>query len=194
MHTPRVLSLLPSFVTPAAAKFGKLASLALVAGSLTGLAPLAHANDFHTVLGAGIGAVAGAAIGNSVGGRNGAIVGAGAGGLVGASIASQHHSFGYAPNHYPAANHYYEQPATYYQPQPQYRVAQPVTYYQPPPQYRVVQSLTYYQPAVMTWQAPAPQYPHHWREERRDPRDYDRGHRHPRHHDHDRGHYNDYRR
>lgn len=194
MHTPRVLSLLRFFVTPAAAKFGKLASLALVAGSLTGLAPLAHANDFHTVLGAGIGAVAGAAIGNSVGGRNGAIVGAGAGGLVGASIASQHHSSGYAPNQYPAANHYYEQPTTYYQPQPQYRVVQPVTYYQPPPQYRVVQPVTYYQPAVVTWQAPAPQYPHHWREERRYPRDYDSGHRHPRHHDHDRGHYNDYRR
>ena len=154
------------------------------------LAPQARANDFNTVVGAGIGAVAGAAIGNSVGGRNGAILGAGAGGLVGASIASQHHNSGYAPSPYPVVTHY-QQPPTYYQPQPQYYVAPPVTYYQPRPQYRVVQPVTYYQPAVVTWQAPAPEY-HHWREERRD---YHRGRRDHRHHDHhDRGHDNDYRR
>jgi hypothetical protein len=188
MYTPRVLSLSSSFFTPAAAKVGKLASLALMAGSLAVLAPQAHANDFNTVVGAGIGAVAGAAIGNHVGGRNGAIVGAGAGGLVGASIASQHHGSGYAPSPYPVATHY-QQPVTYYQPQPQYHVAPPVTYYQPRPQYRVVQPVTYYQPAVVAWQAPAPHY-RHWREERRHDHGHHRG-RHDRHHD---GHHNDYRR
>jgi hypothetical protein len=49
-----------------------------------------------------------------------------------------------------------------------------------------MQPVTYYQPAVVTWQAPAPQYGH-WREERR-------GHGHYRHHDHHRGHGYDYRR
>ncbi len=187
MHTPRVLPLSPALFTPAATKVGKLASLALLAGSLIGLAPLAHADDFHTVLGAGIGAVAGAAIGNSVGGRNGAIVGAGAGGLVGASIASQHHaSGGYAPNRYPVAT-YYPQPTTYYQPQPQYRVVEPVTYYQPQP-YRVVQPVTYYQPAVVTWQAQAPQYPY-WREERRYWRDEHGGHHGHHGYGHHRGHH-----
>ena len=171
MHTHRVLSHSPSLFTPAAAKVGKLASLALLAGSLAVLAPQAHADDFHTVVGAGIGAVAGAAIGNSVGGRNGAILGAGAGGLVGASIASQQRGAGYAPSPYPVATHY-QQPATYYQ--PQYPVAQPVTYYQPQPQYRVVQPVTYYQPAVVAWQ-PAPQQGY-WREEHRH-----RGHHHGHH-------------
>jgi len=153
---------------PAAAKVGKLASFALLAGSLAALAPMAHADDFNTVLGAGIGAVAGAAIGKSVGGRNGAILGAGAGGLVGASIASQNYSGGYAPNPYPSQT-YYQRPNTYYQPpvvvyqapQPRYREVQEITYYQPQPQYRVVEPITYYQPQ------PQPQY-RYWREERRD--------------------------
>lgn len=171
MHTSRVLSFAPSLLTPAAAKVGKLASFALLAGSLAMLSPIAHADDFNTVLGAGIGAVAGAAIGKSVGGRNGAILGAGAGGLVGASIASQQYSGGYSHNTYPAQT-YYQQPNTYYQPpvavyqapQPYYREVQPITYYQPQPQYRVVQPITYYQVQ--------PQH-RHWREERRE-----------RHHDH----------
>lgn len=190
MYTPRVLSFPTSLYMPAAAKVAQWAGFALVASSLVVLAPQARANDFNTVVGAGIGAVAGAAIGKSVGGRDGAILGAGAGGLVGASIASQHHNGGYAPNQYPAATHY-QQPGTYYQPQPQYHVAPPVTYHQPRPHYRVVQPITYYQPPVVTWQAPAPQY-RHWREERRD---YHHGHRHHyRHHDEYRGQYNDYRR
>lgn len=165
MNTLRALSSSPSHATPAAAKIGKLAGLVILAGSLAGLAPAAHADEFHTVLGAGIGAVAGAAIGNHVGGRNGAIVGAGAGGLVGATIASQHHGYGQprVVNHYP----------------------QPVTYYQPQPQYRVVQPVTYYQPAVVTWQAPAPQHRHHWREERRDHyHGHHHGHHGHGHHDH----------
>jgi hypothetical protein len=48
-----------------------------------------RADEFNTMLGAGVGAVAGAVIGQSVAGRNGAIIGAGAGGLVGASIAQR---------------------------------------------------------------------------------------------------------
>ena len=183
MHTPGVLSLSPNFSTPNATKIGKLAGLALLAGSLAVLAPVAHADDFNTVLGAGIGAVAGAAIGKSVGGRNGAILGAGAGGLVGASVASQNYSGGgYAHNPYPAPTYYqqaptyYQQPAVVYQ-APQYRVVQPITYYQPQPQYRVVQPITYYQPQ--------PEY-RNWREERRE---YRHGH-----HDHDRGYGYDNRR
>jgi hypothetical protein len=149
MHTPRVLSLSSSRFTPMAARMGNLASLALLAGSLAGLAPQAHADEFQTFLGAGVGAVTGAVIGKQIGGRNGAILGAGAGGLVGASIASQHYyAPGYAPNPYPVATTYYQpQPTTYYQ--------QPVTVYQAPqPQYRVVEPVTYYQPAVYTVQAP----------------------------------------
>jgi hypothetical protein len=145
----------------------RLAGVALLAGALAGLAPLAHADDFHTLLGAGVGAVAGAAIGQSVGGRNGAIVGAGAGGLVGASIAnqggySQQRSIpvqqAYAPNPYPVT--YYQQPVVAWQaPQPQYRGNwQPVAYYRPP---------------VTVWQAPQPEY-RYWREERR--HEHDHGH------------------
>ena len=189
MYTHRVLSYSTSLFKPAAAKVAELAGFALVAASLVVLTPEARANDFDTVVGAGIGAVAGAAIGKSVGGRDGAILGAGAGGLVGASIASQQHNSGYAPSPYPATTHY-QPPATYYQPQPQYHVAPPVTYYQPQPQYRVVQPITYHQPPVVVWKAPPPQY-RHWREERRD---YYHGHRHYRHHDEYRGDYNDYRR
>jgi hypothetical protein len=152
MYTPRVLT------------------FALLAGSLAGLAPLAHADEFQTFLGAGVGAVTGAVIGKQIGGRNGAILGAGAVGLVGASIASQQRypSPGYAPNPYPVATTYYQQqPTTYYQ--------QPVAVYQAPqPQYRVVQPVTYYEPAVYTtWQAPPPYYRH------------DHGH-------HQHGYYNDY--
>lgn len=147
MHTPRVLSFSSSLFRPAAASAGKLASLALLAGGLIGLAVPAHADDLQTFLGAGVGAVAGAAIGQSVGGRNGAIVGAGAGGLVGASIASQGHAQQrpvqqtYAPN--PYVNSYY-----------------PVTYYRQP---------------VVTWQAPPPQY-YGWREERHHDHGHHYGH------------------
>ncbi len=160
----------------ARANIAKLASFALLAGSLAGLAPqAAHADEFQTVLGAGVGAVTGAVIGNSVGGRNGAIIGAGAGGLIGASIANQAgYSRGYTPNTY------YQEPAYVVQaPQPQYRLVQPVTYYQQPayvvqapqPQYRVVQPVTYYQPAVYSYPAPQPEYIY-WRE----------GHHHHGHH------------
>lgn len=139
MHTPCVSQLTSLSANPAATKLGTLASLALLAGALAGVAPPAHADDMHTFLGAGVGAVAGAAIGQSMGGRNGAILGAGAGGLVGASIANQGYAQQrpmppvYAPNIYPA---------TYYQ--------QPVVRYQPP---------------VVAWQAPPQEY-RYWREER----------------------------
>ena len=178
MHTLNALSLSPSSVTPRATKFAKLAGLALLAGSLAVLAPVAQADDFNAVLGAGIGAVAGAAIGKSVDGRNGAILGAGAGGLVGASIASQNYSGGYAPNPYPAQSYYYQQqqqPPAYYQHQQPVAVYQaPQQYYYAQPQYRVVQPITYYQ------ERPQPQ-PRYWREERRDHhhhenREYNRGH------------------
>lgn len=141
-----------------AARAGMLASLVLLTGGLAGMPAAAHADDLHTILGAGVGAVAGAAIGNSLGGRNGAIVGAGAGGLVGASIANDGYGYRrsnasvqvYAPNAYPVS--YYQQPAVVWQaPQPQYRVVQPVAYY-PQPVYR--------------WQVEQPRY-RYWREEER---------------------------
>ncbi len=156
-----------------AASVGKLAGFAILATSLVALSPQAHADEFQTVVGAGFGAVTGALIGNSIGGRNGAILGAGAGGLVGASIANQrNYSPGYAPNPYPVANTYYQQPVAVYQAaQPQYRVIEPTVYYRqpvtvyqaPPPQYRVVQPVTYYQPSVYVT-APSNYY---WREEYR---------------------------
>jgi len=170
MHTPRVLSSSPRLLKPAATRAGTLASLALLAAGLACVAPRAHADDFHTIVGAGVGAVAGAAIGQSLGGRNGAIVGAGAGGLVGASIANQGYysqqpqqryipvQQAYAPNPYPVT--YYQQPVVAWQaPQPQYRNWQPVSYYRQP---------------VTVWQAPQPQY-RYWREEHHHERDY--GHR-----------------
>lgn len=159
MHTPRVLSLSSSMFKPAHAHLAKLASVALLVGGLAGLAPqAAHADEFQTVLGAGVGAVTGAVIGKSVGGRNGAIIGAGAGGLIGASIANQNgYARGYAPSGYVAS--------TYYAPQPTYVVQAPQ------PQYRVVQPVTYYQPAVYSYPVPQPQYIY-WRE----------GHHHHGHH------------
>jgi hypothetical protein len=88
MHTARVLPS-TSFSAATASHRARWVGLLVLAGSLASLAPLARADDFHTVMGAGVGAVAGAFIGQSIGGRNGAIVGAGAGGLVGASMAQQ---------------------------------------------------------------------------------------------------------
>ena len=176
MHTPRVSQLSSLSVNPMATKLGTLASLALLAGALAGVAPQARADDVHTFLGAGVGAVAGAAIGQSMGGRNGAILGAGAGGLVGASIANQGYAQqrtspmpAYAPNVYPAT--YYQQPVMRYQP--------PVVAWQPPPpQVQYIQPVNYYRQPVVTWQPPPQEY-RQWREERH----------HYRHHDH--GHYND---
>ncbi|MES2951045.1 MAG: YMGG-like glycine zipper-containing protein [Pseudomonadota bacterium] len=166
MQTASVLSISSRFFQPTASSVGKLASLLLLTGSLVGVAPQAHANDLNTVLGAGVGAVAGAAIGQHVGGRNGAIVGAGAGGLIGASIANQRYAHqggypvqqAYVRTSYPAAT-YYQQPVVWQAPQPQYRYAQPVNYYRQP---------------VVVVQAPAR---HH----------HDRGHHHGHRH-HDRGH------
>jgi uncharacterized protein YcfJ len=83
MHTNRVLSSSPSS-TPA--RRGRWIDGLVLAAGLLGSASFAQADEFHTVLGAGIGAITGAVIGQSIGGRNGAIVGAGAGGLVGASM------------------------------------------------------------------------------------------------------------
>lgn len=158
-----------------ASKLGTLASLALLAGALASVAPQAYADDVHTFLGAGVGAVAGAAIGQSMGGRNGAILGAGAGGLVGASIANQGYAQqrpgpmppAYAPNPHHAT--YYQHPvARYYQP--------PVVAWQPPPpQVRYVQPINYYQQPVVTWQAPPQDY-RHWRKERHHQRHHDHGH------------------
>jgi len=84
----------PSPSTPprspwAALLHSKWACLALIAGGLATASSASRADEFNTVLGAGVGAVAGAVIGQSVAGRNGAIIGAGAGGLVGASIAQR---------------------------------------------------------------------------------------------------------
>lgn len=162
MHTPRVSQLSSPLTNAITARAGTLASLVLLAGALAGAAPLAHADDVHTFLGAGVGAVAGAAIGQSMGGRNGAILGAGAGGLVGASIANQGYAQqrpmppAYAPNVYPAT--YYQQPVVHYRP--------PVVAWQPPPpQVRYVQPVAYYPQPVVTWQAPPPEY-RNWREER----------------------------
>lgn len=113
-----------------------LKALAVVTVSLTALASPAHADEFNTVLGAGIGAVAGAVIGQSVGGRNGALIGAGTGGLIGASVAQQR---GYRPmegmpvqpvyTSYPSYPAYSAYPT--YSTYPAYRAPAPV-YYAPP--------------------------------------------------------------
>ncbi|MFC5302328.1 glycine zipper domain-containing protein [Azospira restricta] len=95
-----------------------LAALLLAAGLA---ASSAHALDFGTAIGGGVGAVAGAVIGDSVGGRNGAIVGSGVGGAVGAVIGQSAGEPRYYPA-YPAGGyrvhtpprvveyHYYEPP------------------------------------------------------------------------------------
>lgn len=67
----------------------KWACLALLAGSLATASSASRADEFYTVLGAGVGAAAGAVIGHSMGGHNGALIGAGAGGLVGAGLAQR---------------------------------------------------------------------------------------------------------
>ena len=132
MHNNRVLTSIPTAsATPS--RRSRWLSLLVLAGSLAGLAPLAQADEFRTVVGAGIGAVTGAYIGQSIGGRNGALVGAGAGGLVGASIA---HQSGYATQRqapvqpvltgYPYQRGY----------EPYYPVRAPVAVWQAPPPQR----------------------------------------------------------
>jgi hypothetical protein len=135
MHTNRVLSSSPSS-TPA--RRGRWIDGLVLAAGLLGSASFAQADEFHTVLGAGIGAITGAVIGQSIGGRNGAIVGAGAGGLVGASMV-----------HYDA-------------PPPRHVLVQPVVTGYPyqrgfEPGYAV-------RPPVAAWQPPPPRHPGNWRE------------------------------
>ncbi|MGB2882885.1 MAG: YMGG-like glycine zipper-containing protein, partial [Rhodoferax sp.] len=88
MTTAPVLSVSSQRPTGAGTRTWK--ALAVVAASLTALViPAAHADEFNTVLSAGIGAAAGAVIGHSIGGHRGALIGAGTGGLIGASVAQQ---------------------------------------------------------------------------------------------------------
>ena len=138
MHTARVLPSI-SLSAATASRRARWVGLLVLTGSLAGLAPIAQADEFHTVVGAGVGAVAGAFIGQSIGGRNGAIVGAGAGGLVGASLA-QHGG-------------YYEQR--------QAPVQQAVTGY---PYQRGYAPNYPVQAPVAVWQAPAPRPYVGWRE------------------------------
>lgn len=126
----------------------KWACLALIAGGMATASSASRADEFNTVLGAGVGAVAGAVIGQSVAGRNGAIIGAGAGGLVGASIAQR----GAYP--YPVAAVPVQPMVSAY---PSYRYPAPV-YYAPPP-------AVVYQPAVYqveTWRPRHHDHGHHY--------------------------------
>ena len=61
MHTARVLPS-SSLSAATASRRARWVGLLVLTGSLAGLAPLAHADEFHTVVGAGVGAVAGAFI------------------------------------------------------------------------------------------------------------------------------------
>ncbi len=150
MHTDQ-LSASSSPGSPLAALLrSKWACLALLAGGLATLSSPSQADDFHTVLGAGVGAAAGAAIGQSVGGRNGALVGAGAGGLVGASIAQGHHNAPRAMVMTPA-----------------------VPVYGAYPSYPSYQSRIYSPPPAVVWQPP-PYRVQHWQP----PRRHDHGHDH----------------
>jgi hypothetical protein len=135
MHTkPHSASSSPG--SPLAALLrSKWACLALLAGILATLSAASRANEFHTVLGAGVGAAAGAAIGQSVGGHNGALVGAGAGGLIGASVARGHATPAYPM--YPA-----------------YPVHQTHVYAPPPP-------VVAWQPPVQHWQPSRHHHHHH---------------------------------
>lgn len=126
----------------------KWAGLALIAGGIATASSASRADEFNTVLGAGVGAVAGAVIGQSVAGRNGAIIGAGAGGLVGASIAQR----GAYP--YPVAAMPVQPVVNAY---PRYSYPAPV-YYAPPP-------VVVYQPAVYqveTWRPHHHDHGHHY--------------------------------
>lgn len=67
-------------------QLGRLA-LGLVSASLLLASLPSRADEFRTVVGAGVGAAAGAMIGDSMGGPTGAVLGAGAGGLIGARVA-----------------------------------------------------------------------------------------------------------
>jgi hypothetical protein len=135
----------------------KWACLALVAGGLATASSASRADEFNTVLGAGVGAVAGAAIGQSVAGRDGAIIGAGAGGLVGASIAQQRGSR-------PVAGVPVPPPVAVYPAYPNYRYPTPAAYAPPP---AVMVPAPVY--AVPHWRpAPPPRHHHHgWEREYR---------------------------
>ncbi len=179
MHTHCVSPSALPFPPAQSAPFGaKLASFLVLTSALAGMAPLAHADEGRTLLGAGIGAVTGAAIGQSVGGRNGAILGAGAGGLVGASIANQEYSQQGHRQHGPLSPA--NPPATYYRP-PVVHYQPPVAAWQPPrAQIRYGYPNTYYQPPRV-WQAPV-QNRYYRRDER---------HRHRHHHDYRNDHHYD---
>lgn len=130
----------------------KWACLALVAGGLATASSASRADEFNTVLGAGVGAVAGAVIGQSVAGHNGAIIGAGAGGLVGASIAQQRGGYPVATVPVQAVVSTYPSYPAYAPAYPRYQA--PVVYAPPP---AVVVPAPVY--AVPQWR-PAPP-PHH---------------------------------
>jgi hypothetical protein len=131
MHTES-LSASSSPGSPLAALLrSKWACLALLAGFLATLSAASRADEFHTVLGAGVGAAAGAAIGQSVGGHNAALVGAGAGGLIGASIAR-----GHAAPAYPMYPAYPVHQPRVYAPAPVVVWQPPVQHWQPPHHHR----------------------------------------------------------
>ena len=160
MHNNRVLTSIPTAsATPS--RRSRWLSLLVLAGSLAGLTPLAQADEFRTVVGAGIGAVTGAYIGQSIGGRNGALVGAGAGGLVGASIA---HQSGYAT-------------------QRQAPVQPVLTGY---PYQRGYEPYYPVRAPVAVWQAPPPQRYEGWREVQQHGHRWHHYDRHDRHDRHDR--------
>lgn len=141
----------------------KWACLALVAGGLATASSASRADEFNTVLGAGVGAVAGAVIGQSVAGRNGAIIGAGAGGLVGASIAQRGaYPVAAVPNQ-PVVTAYSAYPAY-----PSYRYPAPVVYAPAP---AVMVPAPVY--AAPQWHPAPPAHHHHrWEREYRDYRGY----------------------
>jgi len=159
-HTPSR----PQHTPWAALLRSKWACLALVAGGLATASSVSRADEFNTVLGAGVGAVAGAVIGQSVAGRNGAIIGAGAGGLVGASIAQRGSYPVAAVPAQPVVAAYPAYPAY-----PNYRYPTPAAYAPPP---TVLVPAPVY--AAPQWRpAPPPHHHHHgWEREYRDYRGY----------------------
>jgi hypothetical protein len=164
MHADSHISSHPQHSAWAALLRSKWACLALVAGGLATASSASRADEFNTVLGAGVGAVAGAVIGQSVAGHNGAIIGAGAGGLVGASIAQRGpYPIATVPAR-PAVVTYPAYPAY-----PNYRYPAPVAYAPAP---AVVVPTPVY--AAPQWRpAPRPHHHHHgWEPEYRDYRGY----------------------
>lgn len=104
----------------------------LVGATLLVASHSSRADEFRTVVGAGIGAAAGAIIGDSIGGPTGAVLGAGAGGLLGARVAQIPGGQRVSPPAPPPGAIYYPQQPVRMQPVPV--IAQPV--YLPYPGHR----------------------------------------------------------